>query len=350
MIRRMYLKNAFAITSTHFLMAILWFKLIFVICSLTYGYTSKYGYFKQPKNNRPIIGILTHELSYRYPLDSLEPMERSYSNKHRSYIAASYVKFMEAAGARVVPIWLNMSVSYYKQMISSINGILLPGGAADFDTPDGYAAAGVTIYHLALEMNKKGDYFPIWGTCLGFELLTYAAAHEREHRCDCVSYNDALPLEFTKDYSKSKLFGAAPDNIRNILSTQKVTVNFHHYCVTEKNLTSFGLLREWHILSNNRDSNNLLFISTIEHRTYPFYGVMFHPEKNAYEWKVNKNHPHFAEAISAAQYFAEFFINEARKNEHKFPSVPQESVSLIYNYPVTYTGNRWVFEQCYFFN
>lgn len=47
-------------------------------------------------------------------------------------------------------------------------------------------------------MNKNGDYFPLFGICLGFELLTYVAANRVEHRTHCNSMNQRLPLEFTK--------------------------------------------------------------------------------------------------------------------------------------------------------
>lgn len=48
-------------------------------------------------NDSPIIGILAQEISYH--LDSKWPGE------FKSFIAASYVKFLEGGGARVVPIW-----------------------------------------------------------------------------------------------------------------------------------------------------------------------------------------------------------------------------------------------------
>ena len=51
---------------------------------------------------------------------------------------------------------------------------------------------------IAKRMNEEGDHFPILGICLGFELLTYAAANGTEHRSDCNSQNQALPLNFTK--------------------------------------------------------------------------------------------------------------------------------------------------------
>lgn len=76
--------------------------------------------------------------------------------------------------------------------------VFLPGGATYFNQSDGYADAGQHIYELAIEMNEAGDYFPIFGTCLGFELLIIIASGrgEVENRIRCYSYNN-LPLDFT---------------------------------------------------------------------------------------------------------------------------------------------------------
>jgi hypothetical protein len=74
--------------------------------------------------------------------------------------------------------------------------ILFPGGGTYFDTPGGYAEAGQKLYQLAMRMNRGGDYFPVLGICLGFELLTYLASNNVEHRARCYSYNETLPLEF----------------------------------------------------------------------------------------------------------------------------------------------------------
>lgn len=103
-------------------------------------------------------------------------------------------------------------------------------------------------------------------------------------------------------------------------------------------------------MSVNSDWNGLEFISTIEHRQYPFYGVQFHPEKNLYEWVRNKNISHTAHAIEASQYFAQFFVNEARKSDHRFADSKTEDQYVIYNYPCTFTGAVGsAFEQAYMF-
>ena len=71
------------------------------------------------KNARPIIGILAQELP--------NSLQESYNET--SYIGAAYVKYIEAAGARVVPILINQDDEYYELMFNSTNGLLIPGGA-----------------------------------------------------------------------------------------------------------------------------------------------------------------------------------------------------------------------------
>jgi gamma-glutamyl hydrolase len=118
--------------------------------------------------------------------------------------------------------------------LPSIYRVLFPGGALWFNQTDGYAEAGRHIYDIASNMNENGDYFPLWGTCLGFELLTYLAANGSEHRANCYSQSQSLPLEFKSDFRSSRLFGAASDKVVDILQNEPVTSNFHQFCVTEK--------------------------------------------------------------------------------------------------------------------
>ena len=82
--------------------------------------------FRSILTERPIIGILSQDLSSedRASIDN---------SNYTSYIAASYVKFVESGGARVVPILINQPDDYYQMIFSSTNGLLIPGGAQDFD-------------------------------------------------------------------------------------------------------------------------------------------------------------------------------------------------------------------------
>lgn len=137
-----------------------------------------------------------------------------------------------------------------------------------------------------------------------------------------------------------------------------------------------GVSNKFRILSLNHDLDGVEFISSLEHITYPFYGLQFHPEKNLYEWIIGKKIPHGKNAIEISQYFANFFVNEgtfvffedfyilylksirtkiilcaARKNHHIFQNSKEEARTLIYNYSPTYTalGNS-IFMQSYIFD
>ncbi|XP_003699900.1 gamma-glutamyl hydrolase-like [Megachile rotundata] len=296
---------------------------------------------KSAENNRPIIGILTQELSYS--------QKAKYGSHYDSYIAASYVKFVEGAGARAIPIWIGMPEVYYEEIMSEINGVLLPGGGAAFNRANGYGAAGNHIYKIATRMNKNDEYFPILGICLGFEFLTYVAAKGNDPRIPCSSSSQPLQLEFEPGFNNSRLFGNAPKDILEILENEKVTANFHRQCVTKQGLKTASINNVFRVLSVNSDTNGISFISSLEHVTFPFYGLQFHPEKNLYEWVTGKRIPHGDHPTQSSRYFAEFFVNEARKSAHRFANKEREQSLLIYNYEPTYTGRNSSFEQIYLF-
>lgn len=292
-------------------------------------------------NNRPIVGILSQEI----PSTSTAPKQ------YKSFISASYVKFLEGAGARVVPIWINRTKSYYENITSQINGVLFPGGSSDFNAKNGFADAGAIIYDIAKALNAKGDYFPLWGTCLGLELLAYLGANRTNPLTLCNSGNMNLKLNLLPGYEKSKLFGSAPKEIIKILTNEEVLINFHRFCLTQENVTQFMGDINWRIISTNKDSNGLKFVSTIESRNFPAFGVQFHPEKNIFEWSPVQKTAHSFDAVKAAQYFGNFFINEARKNLHSFSSVEEETKALIYNFSPQFIGRTKNFfnEQIYYF-
>lgn len=293
-------------------------------------------------SQRPIIGILTQELTY--VLQQLYP-------KHTSYIAASYVKATEGSGAQVVPIFIGRDDEYYREVISNVNGILLPGGQSMFNVSGGYADAGNIIYRIAKEINAIGDYFPVFGVCLGFELLLHSANNKQELRADCSSQRVALPLRFKEGFANSQLFAHADAQILYILSTESVTSNHHLYCVTEVNMTKFGLDKEWKVLTVNKDESGFEFISSIEMHNYPIAGVQFHPEKNAYEWKKSENNPHSYSAVYSARYFYDWLTNRARINTHYFPTSEKERDSSIHNYIPTFTAKSdYIFDEVYLFN
>ncbi|XP_056318171.1 gamma-glutamyl hydrolase [Danio aesculapii] len=308
----------------------------FLLCLFTVANAvSNYHFGTSVKTNeRPIIGVLAQDVFDPKP-------------QRNSYIAASYIKFLESAGARVVPVMINKSEDDYTRLFKSINGVLFPGGGVSLES-SGYSKAAGIFYRLALEASLNGDYFPVWGTCLGFELLTLLTSGEL-----LLSHTNtsgiALPLDFTEDVKGSRLFKEFPEELMKSLATEPLTENSHQWSITTENFTANEKLKKFYrVLSTNTDGQNK-FVSTMEAYNFPIYATQWHPEKNAFEW-TRPYIPHTPSAIKTTFYMANFFVNEARKNFHSFASTEEEEKALIYNYKPEYTGIQSAFEQTYFFN
>ncbi|XP_072157805.1 gamma-glutamyl hydrolase isoform X2 [Bemisia tabaci] len=171
-------------------------------------------------SDRPIVGIMTMDLERSFKL--------AYPG-HDSYIAASYVKAVEGAGARAVPIFIGQSEAYYWKMAESINGLLIPGGGARFNGTDNFFAASKMMYDLALKMNGNNVHFPVFGVCLGFELLLRFASDDENVRRSCkggVIHHVNMPLKFVSGFKKSSLFKSLPKRTSRALQTN-ITINNH---------------------------------------------------------------------------------------------------------------------------
>ncbi|GAA6223889.1 gamma-glutamyl hydrolase-like [Lates japonicus] len=291
----------------------------------------------QQLNYRPIIGVLAQE---NLPGDQLA--------QGSSYIAASYVKYLEGAGARVVPIRINRTQEEYAKIFYSINGLLLPGGDVDLQTSQ-FSQAAKIFYNLALRANDAGDYFPIWGTCQGFQQLSVLTANK-----NLLTLTDtkavALPLTLTLAAQSSRLFRSFPKDLLQSLAEENITSNFHSWSLSMQNFSRNAKLKRFYkILSTNNDGKKE-FISTMEAYRYPFYAVQWHPEKSPFEWIDKPGMVHSTSAIRASFYTASFFVSEAMKNHHNFSSLVEEERALIYNFSPIYGGIHAVFVQNYYFD
>ncbi|XP_033106633.1 gamma-glutamyl hydrolase-like [Anneissia japonica] len=295
---------------------------------------------QQNLNERPIIGIMSQET------------HGSLAKFGPSAVAASYVKFVESGGARAVLVKINQPIDYYTKLFNSLNGLLVPGGAQADVLNSGYGKATKIFFDLAVKSSNSGGYFPIWGTCQGHELLASLVAGKDILVGGVKSENVALPLQLTPDFVKSRIFDVTrtPGYVFKALTTENSTYNHHKFAVTPKNFTKFGLDKFFRIISVNKDSNGLEFISTMEAFDHPIYAVQWHPEKNSFEWNPHRDSaiPHSPGALAVAQHVANFLVSEARKSNHRFSSEDEASKYLVYNYQPVYTGDVESYELCYF--
>ncbi|KAI9536359.1 hypothetical protein NQZ68_034255 [Dissostichus eleginoides] len=313
------------------------FVWLFFACCFCYSIARPTKLNQEASNDRPVIGILTQMISDK----SMKPFGKT-------YIPSSYVKYIESGGSRVMPIRLTLTTADYESIFRKINGLVFIGGAVDLEKSD-YARVAKIFYRLALKANDNGDFFPIWGTCMGMQLLTVLVAGKSLLE-KTTAENVALPLNLTSDANSSKMFEGFPQKLMQALTEEPLTGNFHHYGLSVKTFQeNEPLHRFFSLLSTNVAENQVHFVSTIEGKKYPFYGVQWHPEVNRFQWERKINFPHSAHAVQLSSLLAQFFVNEGRRSLHQFDNPEEEASSLIYNDTPVYAGNFTEYEQIYFF-
>ncbi|CAF3504123.1 unnamed protein product [Rotaria socialis] len=313
-------------------------RLLLIILFITQINGKNQKTFSPIENSRPIIGILTQ------PAPSIWQ-----ASNRTTYLAASYVKYVESTGAQVVPIRMYQPIDYYLHLFNSLNGVLFPGG--DFSNEYFYVAKLFYAWSLK-EFDETSKLFPVWGTCLGFEVLLMLTRSSIDILEPCKGYDFATELTFMPDAADSQLLGSSlPLNIKNALQNDSTTANYHNFCMRPTNFSADPILSTFYkMLTISSDLEGKTFVSTIESRRYPVFGVQWHPEKNGFEWRVNTTIPHTSNAVKVMQYTANFLTNQTRQNMNHFESIEDETKHLIYQYTSEFTDLvESHFQQIYFF-
>lgn len=299
-------------------------------------------------NDAPVIGVLTQ------PADP--------DLRGTQYLVASYVNWIESAGARVAPVFFNATPTALESQFSFLSGLLLPGGHCG--SHQGYGEAVDLLLGMAKKSNDAGRFFPVWGTCQGHQQLAQFGSNQSDSVLVRTTGTEGWItwVNLTgAGQAHSRILGDAPGEVIMSLTAVRSTINLHHFSVPTSVIERPGSHAHafFEVVGTNVDQNGVEFTSIIEARRYPFYSTQFHPEKNAYEfeqgWERNNTmqhgEAHGRAAVQTSQYLANFFVGEARKSPYRWPSEKGGEMKLIYEYGSSLrrtdrtTTEQW--EQCY---
>ena len=280
-------------------------------------------------NKEPFIGILTKPLNEEYP---------NITKEYDEVVEAKYVHFIEGGGGRAVAISYKWSEAKMQEIMEKLNGVLFVGGGVELTSEDGkelteYSKGAQRVMNIAKKFNQKNDYFPVWGTCLGYELILILESNNLNllKPCQCKNYNTYLRYNKEK-IDDSRLFKKGFSNyLLDIMSEQNVTFNNHQWMVDDDTFNeNKALVENYNILAHSPwKAINKFYIAAVEHKKYPIYAIQFHPEKYNYEYNPKQPVIRSRESITVSHGFANFFVNEARKSNHKFSTTIEAIKHII---------------------
>ena len=88
------------------------------------------------------------------------------------YIVGSYVKWIEAAGARAALLNFNATSAQLAADLQQLNGLVLTGGGSGIHN----TLFGNKTFEILDLATAAGVDLPLWGTCQGFQQLAQYAS------------------------------------------------------------------------------------------------------------------------------------------------------------------------------
>jgi gamma-glutamyl hydrolase len=308
-------------------------KLFFLFLVLTFSLSNAKKERNCTINDLTIIGIVT--------LPSDPSFGPNYPSSSYSYLKSPYVKYIQGAGARVSPIPYDAPEDYLEFLIENVNGLVLTGGNTDlWDLVDGVRVPSPWfkkvqfILSKALELNLKGDHFPIWGTQQGMNAILLALSGDMNILDQLQVKPENYKLNFLPETASSKLYSLLTKDLWNYSESSNIFWTETKYGLTNHKFWRSNLPALLKPLTTSIDNFGMEYITSMESKEYPIYLVEFNPEINIYDWS-NKDFCHNFLSIKIAQRLAFQYVNESRTNFHEFPNSTIENSTLIYNYNVT---------------
>lgn len=276
---------------------------------------------------RPVVGILTQPGGHQKGAPSADV----------SYVAASYVKWVEAGGGRPVPIHherVATDDAALAAALAAVDAVVFPGGDSDTSEGTPLRDAATRLLRAAVKENV-----PVWGTCMGFQLLAVIVAEDDGVLTRFAGVDVPASLQPTTRALSSELMRSLPVETYKELLTAPVAYENHHWGVgrpaweNSTRLTSFF----GEPVSYSNDANGVPYVSTIEAKEAHVYGVQWHPEKNSFEWKASLHIPHGPGGVRVTQATANFLVEKAYEAKHRTVSEEELSKLVFDNFPITYT-------------
>ncbi|KAF4664486.1 hypothetical protein FOL47_005097 [Perkinsus chesapeaki] len=279
---------------------------------------------------RPLVGVLT------LPCGKLCPAGGG------GYIAASYVKWLEAAGAQVVPIPHYGSRDEVSTLLGMVSGVLFTGGGGQ-----GLLWDNLTKWIIEARQTAELQGLPVFGTCLGFERIMQVAAKndsilEQTPGADDVS----LTLRWTKHEDSVMESDHYFSEVKKATEARNMTYNHHDWGVWLDQLHMYPeAMVDLRVLATSRSfGSERDFVAVVEGRNAldGVWAVQFHPEKPSFEWNSKLSIDHSRISVAANRFFGDFFLDGVRTHIPRdgCSTVSEEAPALIYNYPLVFTGWR----------
>jgi len=166
----------------------------------------------------------------------------------------------------------------------------------------------------AVQANKAGDFFPVWGTCDGYEWIVEIFGGKLIKSGSFDSEDYPHTMDFTDAMKSSRIYASANASLLTWLAKENISYNAHSAGVDP---ADSEVPKTFNVLATDFDRKGKRYIAQIEGKSLPIYANQFHPEKIQFVHHSSQpSIPRTPHAVAAARHLAQFFVSEAKKSKH----------------------------------
>lgn len=256
-------------------------------------------------HDRPVIGILNQPWNFN----------TLYTGNH---VQASYIKFVEMGGGiPVVVDFTNQTEEEIREAMQDLNGIIIPGGDVKLQnedkSPTEFTEKCRVVYDEAKAINDRGLYFPVWGVCMGLQLIAAWEDVDAMKYGYFDDYNRPTPIKLAENWKELRsLQHLTPEQVKWMEDNDSTFESHRDGIPLENWVNSKALSENYHIAGTSVCRKGHEYVAMAEHKTYPFYAFQFHPEKHTTNFLVNA--PCTSEVRAINQAWANFLADECKYN------------------------------------
>ena len=197
-----------------------------------------------------------------------------------TFFEASHADFLQAGGARVVPVDYRKDDEALRELLGSLNGLYIPGDTMDSFEDYQFISSVKNVLDWVQNHNmQEGQHFPVIGNSYGMLSMLKSqlpVGSSRFKAVDITQVHESLPQNLLQHPKETFLF----DEIEGFkLEELFDNINFYNDVTVGITRGDFDYIRELNVFVpvtsfHAEGESKYEFVSTIEGTVQPFFGFL----------------------------------------------------------------------------
>ena len=140
-----------------------------------------------------------------------------------------------------------------------------------------YVTAKRIVEFSKMMKDKYNVEFPILGICQGLEVISVIQGQDDIGTLDDIPVWGMRKVDWIEK-QKTRFFDEFPEDLRQEMEDHRSGLHLHNFAVSFETFNKVPGLHKEMIITQQDESNGIKFIGAMEHKKYPIFTIMYHPE------------------------------------------------------------------------